>query len=103
MKAAPAYVPSSSMHLQGKWAGLVQASPRKTAIDTGFDVAKLKHIGVQSVSLPVTHEVQLHERLARSHIDARIQAVNANEDLDWATVEAMAFGSLLLEKYVLNC
>ena len=111
MKAAPTHAPSAAMHLQGKWAGLAQATPRKTIVDTGvdpawrtwrrppagYDVAKLKEIGIKSVSLPVQHEVVVHERLARSHVDVRIQAVQGNEKLDWATAEAMAFGSLLLD------
>jgi probable 2-oxoglutarate dehydrogenase E1 component DHKTD1 len=43
--------------------------------------------------------VTVHERLTRSHIEARIQAINNNEALDWATVEAMAFGSLLSQGF----
>ena len=67
----------------------------------GYDVEKLKDIGIKSVSLPVQHQVLVHERLARSHVDARINTVKNNEPLDWATAEAMAFGSLLLEGFVL--
>jgi probable 2-oxoglutarate dehydrogenase E1 component DHKTD1 len=101
MKEAATYVPLASMHLQGKWAGLIQAPPRKTVVQTGVDLELLKEIGIKSVSLPVTHEVVLHDRLARAHIEPRIQAIQNNEGLDWATAEALAFGSLLFEKFVL--
>ncbi len=57
---------------------------------------KLKAIALASVNVPPT--VNVHTRLQRAHIDARVQAIKDNESLDWATAEAMAFGSLLLEK-----
>ena len=44
MKAAPSYVPAATMHLQGKWQGFSQASPRKTKIDTG--TVYLRFIGL---------------------------------------------------------
>ncbi len=65
----------------------------------GFDPAALNEIAISSVTLPVSH-VTVHERLARAHVDARIQAVRKGEALDWATVEAMAFGSLLTQGYL---
>ena len=98
MKAAPTYEPTQALHLQGKWAGYSQAAARKTNQDTGFDVDKLKEIALASVTLPVKN-ASLHQRLERSHVDARIQSIQSGEPLDWATVEAMAFGSLLVEKF----
>ena len=98
MKAVSSYEPTQSFHLQGKWAGYSQAAARKNNIDTGFDADKLKEIALASVTLPVKN-ASLHQRLERSHIDARIQSIQAGEPLDWATVEAMAFGSLLVEKF----
>ena len=41
---------------------------------------------------------EIHPRLKR-HINARLEKVEAGNGLDWATAEAMAFGSLMLEGY----
>ena len=97
------YVPHFD-HLQGpKWEGKVHPSPanlEKLAInpDTSFDGEKLVEIARASTVLPEGFSV--HERLAKSFVEARQQkmkdGVNA-KDLDWATAEAMAFGSLMLE------
>ena len=41
---------------------------------------------------------EIHPRLKR-HVNARLEKVEAGRGLDWATAEAMAFGSLMLEGY----
>ncbi len=64
----------------------------------GVDATRLKEIALASVAVP--HNISVHTRLQRAHIDARIQTIQSNEQVDWATAETMAFGSLLLEKYV---
>ncbi len=45
MKIAGSYKPDPALHLQEKWSGIVQAPPRKTAIDTG-----LHHCHLSAVS-----------------------------------------------------
>ena len=40
----------------------------------------------------------MHSRLQRA-IKRRVQTVDAGKDLDWATAEALAFGSLMMEGY----
>jgi probable 2-oxoglutarate dehydrogenase E1 component DHKTD1 len=97
------YVPLFD-HLQGpKWSGKVHPSPKtieKLDInpDTSFDAQSLVNVALASTKLP--KDFTIHERLARSFVEARqaklAEGVNA-KDLDWATAEAMAFGSLLLE------
>jgi probable 2-oxoglutarate dehydrogenase E1 component DHKTD1 len=71
----------------------------------------LRHIGrvsVQSTSIPNnkgTVGVTIHDRLARTFVDARLAKMSATESsdtdrdrhIDWATAEALAFGSLLVE------
>lgn len=41
----------------------------------------------------------VHPRLSRMHIEARLHAVESGRNIDWATAEAMALGSLLLDGY----
>ena len=91
-------------HLQGpKWAGKVHPSPANldqlvTDPDTTYPADELVEIGIASTKLP--QDFQPHERLARSFVEARQQKLAdgvASKELDWATAEAMAYGSLLKE------
>ncbi|TRM58893.1 thiamine diphosphate-binding protein [Schizophyllum amplum] len=62
------------------------------APDTGVDERTLAEIGRASVAVP--EGFALHDKLRR-HIKHRLQAIEAGKSLDWATAEAMAFGTLL--------
>ena len=39
----------------------------------------------------------MHPRLDKSHIKERVKAIEEGKGLDWATAEALAFGSLMLQ------
>lgn len=39
----------------------------------------------------------MHQRLERTHCQARADRVNKGQPVDWATAEALAVGSLLIE------
>lgn len=85
---------------QGKWSNM--KFPSKTEMhnsisNSGVDKSTLLEIGLQSVSIP--DDFNVHERLQRTHIQARQKALKNEKDIqiDWATAESMAFGSLLLE------
>lgn len=39
----------------------------------------------------------MHPRIQKYHVDSRLKKVEEGAGLDWATAEALAFGSLLLE------
>lgn len=71
-------------------------------MQTGVDVATLKRIGEDSVKLPEGFTV--HPRLKRGHIDARLSALKAEgkAEIDWATAECLAFGSLVRQGYNLR-
>ena len=60
---------------------------------TGVIKKRLIEIGKASVDIPIG-TFNLHERLSRTHVGARLKAIEKNE-IDWSTAEAMAFGSLL--------
>ncbi|KAF5357075.1 hypothetical protein D9756_006778 [Leucocoprinus leucothites] len=77
------------------WPGSTEA--RSTVdINTGIDKDVLKRIGQASVWVPEGFEV--HSKLVR-HIKNRMTSLEKEKGLDWATAEAMAFGSLMLEGY----
>ncbi|KAJ3363706.1 hypothetical protein GGF32_003743 [Allomyces javanicus] len=82
-------------HLQGKWEGYVSPKEAVTKPETGVPVDTLKKVGLASVAVP--ESMHVHQRLHKFHIQARAQRIEANKPVDWATAEAMAFGSLMLE------
>lgn len=63
---------------------------------TGFDTAKLVDIAKSSVDLPAGFNV--HPRLKKMFIEPRIKTIESGK-FDWATAEAVAFGSLATEGY----
>lgn len=75
---------------------------------TGVDTGVLRAVGKASVTAPAGFKV--HDRLVRGHVIPRLQSLGYHADgaaaasfnegersLDWATAEALAFGSLLAE------
>ncbi|KAI8060788.1 dehydrogenase E1 and transketolase domain-containing protein 1 [Gongronella butleri] len=101
LQASASYTPDASMHLQGHWRNMKHVNvgdPAITAaIDTGIDVESLLRVGEQSVATPEGFNV--HPRLKKYHIDARLKKLKQGTGLDWATGEALAFGTLLKEGY----
>lgn len=83
--------------LGGKWNGMIFPREAVTKIDTGIELGNLKIIGKQSVATPTGFKV--HSRLGKFHVENRTKKVEAGEGVDWATGEALAFGSLLSEGY----
>ncbi|KAJ2657673.1 hypothetical protein IWW48_004418 [Coemansia sp. RSA 1200] len=84
-------------HLKGKWAGLVMPKEAVTTIDTGVAKDTLREVGKKSVL--VNDAFKVHPRLAKHHIQPRLQKLHENKPVDWATAEALAFGTLLKEGY----
>eukprot|EP00123_Amoebidium_parasiticum_P013663 comp22085_c2_seq1/m.32201 comp22085_c2_seq1/g.32201 ORF comp22085_c2_seq1/g.32201 comp22085_c2_seq1/m.32201 type:complete len:932 (-) comp22085_c2_seq1:38-2833(-) len=96
MQRAKTYVPQA-YHLQGKWKGYRQAGDTITVLQTGVAEDILRHVGLKSVEVP--SDMTVHKRLVKSHIEARQKAMAAGKGIDWATAEALAMGTLLLDNY----
>lgn len=80
-----------------KWEGMDFSVFGKEPKQTGYDEETLKKIAYASVEYNENiHSV--HDRIIRSHCEARHKLIN-NSKLDWATAEALAFGSLAQEGY----
>eukprot|EP00079_Xenopus_tropicalis_P034369 XP_017948140.1 PREDICTED: probable 2-oxoglutarate dehydrogenase E1 component DHKTD1, mitochondrial [Xenopus tropicalis] len=88
------YSPPST-NLQAHWREMVEPSARITTWDTGVPADLLKFIGAKSVEVP--EEFQMHSHLLKMHAQSRIQKLQEAIKLDWATAEALAFGSLLCQ------
>jgi 2-oxoglutarate dehydrogenase E1 component len=93
-EAATSYKPNKADWLEGKWTGLQVASgdDRRGNTDAEFDL--LKEVGHAISEVPAN--VNVHPRLVRQ-LKAKRKMIDTGEDIDWATGEALAFGTLLCE------
>jgi 2-oxoglutarate dehydrogenase E1 component len=95
-EAGQAYKPNRADWLDGKWSGLKAADqdddPRRG--DTGVALDTLRDIGAKITATPSGFNVH---RTIQRFLDARRKAIESGEGLDWATGEALAFCTLMLE------
>jgi 2-oxoglutarate dehydrogenase E1 component len=95
-EAGQGYRPNKADWLDGRWSGLKAAhgidDPRRG--DTGVDAAVLRDIGAKITSVPDGFHVH---RTIRRFLDHRARAIESGVGIDWATAEALAFGSLVKE------
>ena len=94
--AAKTYKPNKADWLEGRWAGLHVASGEARRGKTAVDARALKRVGRALCEVP--DDFNLH-RTIRRQLDTKRKAIEAGEGIDWATAEALAFGSLLLEGF----
>ena len=95
--AGQSYRPNKADWLDGRWQGLKSASSasddeRRGA--TGVALEKLKTIGTRITAVPA--DFNIHKTVGR-FMENRRKMIDTGEGLDWATAEAMAFGTLLEE------
>ncbi|HVY00346.1 MAG TPA: 2-oxoglutarate dehydrogenase E1 component [Pseudorhodoplanes sp.] len=95
-EASQSYKPNKADWLDGRWTGLKAAAdsddPRRG--DTGVEAKVLKEIGARITEVPPNFNVH---RTIQRFLDNRRKAIETGEGIDWATAEALAFCSLLLE------
>ncbi|KAI8324424.1 dehydrogenase E1 and transketolase domain-containing protein 1 [Martensiomyces pterosporus] len=96
LAASKDFVPQAD-HLKGKWSGLTMATKAVTTIDTGVSLDVLREVGEKSVAVDGAFKV--HARLIKHHIQPRLRKLDEGQNVDWATAEALAFGTLLKEGY----
>ncbi|XP_026333492.1 probable 2-oxoglutarate dehydrogenase E1 component DHKTD1 homolog, mitochondrial [Hyposmocoma kahamanoa] len=94
LDASSTYKPEVS-YFQDQWSKIGPAPKAVETWDTGFDTEELKMVGRVSVTYP--SDFNIHTHLARTHVKNRLKKLSDEKNLDWATAEALAFGSLLLE------
>ncbi|ORX97262.1 2-oxoglutarate dehydrogenase, E1 component [Basidiobolus meristosporus CBS 931.73] len=95
-RAAETFKPEPD-HLKGKWSSMILPTETVSKLDTGVDADTLKFIGEKSVQTP--EGMVVHPRLQKYHVQNRLQKLKDGKKIDWATAEALAIGSLLLEGY----
>jgi 2-oxoglutarate dehydrogenase E1 component len=94
--AGKSYKPNKADWLEGRWSGMSQPDPEAERIEhaTAVTSEALKRIGSALTSVPAGFEV--HPRIRRQ-LEAKREMLESGQGIDWATGEALAFGSLLLE------
>lgn len=81
----------------GRWSGLSQAPSAVTTWDTGVPTELLKYLGARSVQVPP--DVMVHPHLNKVLVQERLRKIGEGTNLEWATAEALSFGSLLYQGF----
>ena len=93
-EGATSYKANKADWLDGKWAGLSIASGEDRRGLTGVPVDRLKEVGQALTHVPDNFNV--NPKITRQ-LNAKAKMFETGEGIDWATGEALAFGTLLLE------
>jgi 2-oxoglutarate dehydrogenase E1 component len=96
-EAASSYLPNKADWFEGRWAGL--GKPKEPVLGRRNIATALSDERYQQVARVLTtvpDGLAIHKTLARI-IEAKKQALESGEGIDWATAEGLAFGSLLAD------
>ncbi|WP_427969056.1 2-oxoglutarate dehydrogenase E1 component [Altererythrobacter sp.] len=97
--AAPSYKANEADWFGGRWAGLNKPADPETArrnIHTAIERKLFDSLGRTLTTVP--EDIQIHKTLGRV-IKAKEAMFESGEGFDWATAEALAFGSLVTEGF----
>ncbi|MGH6954035.1 MAG: 2-oxoglutarate dehydrogenase E1 component, partial [Alphaproteobacteria bacterium] len=93
-EGAAAFKPNKSDWLEGAWTGLEAARGAARRGDTAVALEVLGEVGRAVTRIP--EGCRAHRKVARVY-EARRQAIESGEGVDWTTAEALAFATLLVE------
>lgn len=89
------YKPNKADWLEGEWSGLVKPERGvKDITETGVEIDELKEIGFALAKYPDSFNP--NKKIIKL-LDAKKKMFETGEGIDWATAEALAFGSLIKE------
>ena len=98
-EAATSFKANKADWFEGQWSGLGKPKEdiggRRAAV-TGVAVDELRGIGRVLTAIP--EGFAIHRTLARI-LDAKDETLTQGQNIDWATAEALAFGTLLKDGY----
>ncbi len=95
-KGAQAYKVNKADWLEGHWSGLGQASEEDEQEEqaTAAPLEQLREVG-KAISTP-PENFDINSKILRQ-LEAKRQMIETGEGIDWATGEALAFGTLMLD------
>jgi 2-oxoglutarate dehydrogenase E1 component len=91
---ASSFKPNKADWLEGAWSGLETASGEDRRGETSMSLETLKEIGKALSGIPKGF---IANRKIIRLLQSKQQMFESGEGIDWATAEALAFGSLLIE------
>jgi 2-oxoglutarate dehydrogenase E1 component len=97
-EAARSYLPNKADWFEGRWTGLGRPDTENERRNAATAVAENRIREVGQVLTTVPEGLVVHKTLQRI-IDARRQMLESGEGFDWATAEALAFGTLVKEGF----
>ena len=95
-EAGKEYRPNKADWLDGRWSGLKTAEGAYQRGRTAVSMETLGEIGSALTRLP--DDFKPHRTVKRM-LDTKRETLENGEGIDWATAEALAFGSLMLDGY----
>ena len=93
-EAGTSYRPNKADWLEGSWSGMRKAHGVERRGETAVELDVLRRIGKTMTTPP--EQMTLNSKLTRI-LKTRRANIEAGTNIDWATAEHLAFGSLLLE------
>src|SRR5215469_8590464 len=93
-EAAKTHRPDRADWLDGRWTGFATAPEGDRRGETAVPEEKLRAVGRALTTVP--KGFRLHRTIARQ-LEAKARMLESGEGIDWATAEALAFGTLLDE------
>ncbi|WP_073975486.1 2-oxoglutarate dehydrogenase E1 component [Erythrobacter donghaensis] len=98
-EAGKSYKPNEADWFGGRWAGLNKPADPETArrsVETAIEPKVFDALGRVLTEVPA--DLEVHKTLDRV-LTAKREMFATGEGFDWATAEALAFGSLVMEGY----
>ena len=92
--ASKSHLPNRADWLDGRWTGLAAAPAGDRRGETALPAETLKSVGRALTAIP--DGFHIHRTVARQ-LEAKARMFESGEGFDWATCEALAFGTLLKE------
>jgi len=96
LDAAKSHLPNRADWLDGRWTGFAIAPDGDRRGETAVPAETLKTVGHALSTVPGSFHV--HKTIARQ-LQAKAQMFETGQGFDWATAEALAFGTLLDEGF----
>ncbi|MBL8628979.1 MAG: 2-oxoglutarate dehydrogenase E1 component [Rhodospirillaceae bacterium] len=95
-EASASFKPNKADWLEGAWKGLASMGEEEEFRDDATGVAPdvLKEVGYAISESP--KDVAVNSKISRQ-LKTKREAIDSGKDIDWATAEALAFGTLLVE------
>jgi 2-oxoglutarate dehydrogenase E1 component len=96
-EAGATYLPNKADWFEGRWAGLkrpVEPVEGRRNTGTAVDEAAIRAVGERLTTVP--EGLNVHKTLSRI-LDAKKAMFESGAGFDWATAEALAFGTLLAQ------